>query len=291
MRLDTNCIPCNINQAIRISDMLKLDASTREAMMRELLTSLATVDYAKCNPEVMASTWDIIVRHTGNPDPYKEIKIRYNQELAALLPELTFMVEQSADPFETALKIAIAGNLVDFAAQHPFSLEQLKMQMIEIEQTPFGADHSAQLRARLAAAHTLLYLGDNCGEIVMDKLFIQVLKRMNPDIKAQFGVRGKAIVDDVTVEDAVQVGMSDVADILPNGDNSLGTVLPRTSHAFQAAYAKADVVIAKGQGNYESLSESGKPGVFHLFLAKCEPVARSLGIERLSIVCIENHGG
>jgi len=149
-------------------------------------------------------------------------------------------------------------------------------------------DHSESLYQRLKTARSLMYLGDNCGEICLDKLFIKYIKKEFPNIKIYFGVRGQAIVNDVTLEDAQMVAMEEVAEVIENGDSSLGTVIERVSDEFREKFYNADVVIAKGQGNYESLSEIDRNNVFHLFMAKCNPVSNSLGVKTLSIVCVEN---
>lgn len=140
----------------------------------------------------------------------------------------------------------------------------------------------------LRKAHTLLYIGDNCGEVVLDKVFIDVIKEVCPDLTVYYGVRGKPIVNDVTIDDAVMAGMNNSAIIISNGDISLGTVIERTSNDFKMIYDKADIVMCKGQGNYEGMLKSRKDNLFFLFMAKCRIVAEPLGIPVMSIVCLKN---
>ncbi len=290
MRLDMNCIPCNINQAIRIADLLDLAPDTREAMMRELLAHLGGSDYGLSNPEIFGGTWEIITRHAGNPDPYRDTMSLYNRDLLALLPAVDTLINNAADPFLTALKAAIAGNLVDFAVHHRFTSDDLLRKIEAIEHTPFGIDHSERLRTCLATARSLTYLGDNCGEIALDKLFIRRLTAWHPELSVRFIVRGQAVLNDVTMTDAAEVGMAEVATVLPSGDRTPGTVISRVSPEVRQAFDTADVVIAKGQGNFESLFDNGRPGVFHLFMVKCEPIARLLGMRTHAIMCLENDG-
>jgi uncharacterized protein with ATP-grasp and redox domains len=288
MELDFNCITCNINQAIKIMELSKVDRNKKEEMMRDVLEYLSKADYTKCNPEVMGGTWAIILKYIENDNPYDAIKKYYNMEVLKMAEAIESLIENAQDKFNTALKIAIAGNLIDFAAKHKFDLEMLQKKIMNIEEINLAIDHSKELYERLRTAKSVMYLGDNCGELCLDKLFIKYIKEEFPNIKVYFGVRGKTIINDVTIDDAQMVGMQEAADVIENGDGSLGTVIERVSGEFRDKFYLADVVIAKGQGNYESLSNIDKHNIFYLFMTKCEPVSNSLGVKNLSIVCVEN---
>lgn len=226
----------------------------------------------------------MLTQALGQDDPYRALRTFYNAEVLRLAPQLRAQIAEAPDPLSMALRLAISGNLIDFAARHTFSLRMLKEKLMTVE--ALAIDDSALLFEALADANHLLYLGDNCGEIVLDKLFIESLKGRFPQLHVAFGVRGRPIVNDVTRMDASQVRMEDVAEVISNGDGALGTVLDHTSPAFRRVFAEADVVICKGQGNYESLMTCGKPNLFFLFMAKCEIVASPLGVPVLSIVCL-----
>jgi uncharacterized protein with ATP-grasp and redox domains len=288
MKIDFNCIVCNINQAIKMMESSEVDTSKKEEMMREILTYLSTVEYNKCNPEVMAGTWDIITKHIENDNPYADIKKYYNMEVLKMTEEIQSIIDNSDNKFNTALKIAIAGNLIDFSARHKFDINMLKEQIMNIEKIKLAVDDSKALYERLKVAKSVMYLGDNCGEICLDKLFIKYIKKEFPNINIYFGVRGKSIINDVTLADAEMVGMHQVAEVIENGDGSLGTVISRVNSEFRDKFYQADVVIAKGQGNYESLSEIDRNNIFHLFMVKCELVSKSLDTEIMSIMCAEN---
>lgn len=289
MRLHLECLTCNINQVIKIMNILQIETSKRENIMSAVLQSLANQDYGKCNPEVMKETWQVIVEHTGNVNPYKDIKTYYNQEVMKMVEDMQKIIATSSQPLYTAIKIAIAGNLIDFAAKHHFSIDSLIQKMEKIESCPMGRDDSNQLFHDLKSAKTVLYLGDNCGEIVLDKVCIQTLKQYY-NIDVYFGVRGLPIVNDVTMEDANACHLDEVATVIGNGDGSLGTVIPLTNNAFQEVFHKADIVIAKGQGNYESLSEIKNKNIYHLFMVKCEVVANIAKVKPGDIVCMKNKG-
>lgn len=297
MRLNLNCIVCNINQVLCTAETLDLDEELRERIMREVLAYLSTADYCCCNPEVIAGTWKIITKYTGNKNPYKEIKSYYNKALLTVYPSLKKQVAESAAPLKLALKYAVAGNLVDFAAKHAFDLETLKKKLEEAGNTDMVLDDSVTLMEKLMKldgnpdiSPVLLYLGDNCGEIVLDKLLIETLREAYPEIHIYYGVRGKAIVNDVTLEDAGEVKMEEAAQVVENGDGSLGTVLSRTSRQFREIFDCADIILSKGQGNYESLSEVSGKEIYHLFMAKCEAVAGRIGVPVMSVVCARQNG-
>lgn len=288
MNLNLECIACNIKQVLTVTDLLKVDAAAKETIMRDVLGYLQTADYKRSNPEVIRGTWDVITRHINDPNPYREIKCVYNTELANMTDTVRALIEQSPDKLDTALKIAITANLIDFAANHTFDEAMVLRKIATANEQQLAIDDSKALFESLQTAHTLLYLGDNCGEIVLDKLFIEYIKIAFPNIKVYFGVRGEPIVNDVTLDDAAMVRMEEVAEVISNGDGSLGTVIGRTTAAFREVFYQADVIIAKGQGNFESLSEIDRGNIFFLFMAKCDAVAGLLQVPKLSIVCAKN---
>jgi damage-control phosphatase, subfamily I len=287
VNLNLNCILCNIKQVLTVTDLVKLNSNSKEVIMRDVLGYLQDTNYKRCNPEVVKGTWDIITKHINNTNPYKEIKSYYNRELINIADNIRNLINESDDKFNVALKMAITANLIDFAASHTFDEKMLLKKINTINEQNMPIDDSKKLYEKLKTAKTLLYLGDNCGEIVIDKIFIEYINVAFPNIKVYFGVRGEPIVNDVTIEDAKMVQMQEAAEVISNGDGSLGTVIEKTSTAFRDVFYKADVIIAKGQGNYESLSEIDRNAVFFLFMAKCDAVASSLNVANLSIVCAE----
>ena len=197
-------------------------------------------------------------------------------------------INKSNNPLQTALKLSIAGNLIDFAAKHTFNETDLFDMIEHIDHINLSLDYSKDLFRQLKKAKSLLYLGDNCGEIVIDKCLIKILKRYYPHLTITYGVRGIPIVNDVTIKDAREVKMNEIAQIISNGDGSLGTVIERTSRDFQTCFSSSDVVIAKGQGNYEGLRHVNKENMYFLFMAKCDVIASSVGVSKMGIVCSKN---
>lgn len=280
------CFECDRKQMKKISAFLHLNPKKEQQLISLAENCLQTCDMAKTNPEIMGALWKHVETITGTNNPYKEIKSSYNQLVLSMSDRLDTLIRQSVNPLEYALKLAIAGNLIDFAAKHTFDETTLTELLSHISETELAVNHSKELFRAIQNSRTLLYLGDNCGEIVLDKLFILLLKDYFPNLKVFYGVRGEPIVNDVTLEDADEVRMWEAAEIVSNGDGSLGTVLHRTSEAFQKCFADADTVLCKGQGNYEGLSDCSRGNLFFLFMAKCDLIAAPLGIRKMSIVCV-----
>ncbi len=288
MKLQPECITCIIAQVKNVTNMFGLSEEKRAEAMRDTDAYLAGANYEGCTPESMGELWQILLRHVGGKDPYAAVKTLCNQEAMKMLPATREKIAHAKEPFTVALKYAIAGNLIDYGLEHPVSIEEQNAQIDAIANTPFSIDDSGKLLSAMKSAKTMLYLGDNAGEIVFDKLLIEQIRKLFPQIDLSFVVKGSPVLNDVTHADADEVGMQDVARVIDNGDASPGTVLPRTSEAFQAAFAAADVILSKGQGNYESLSGIEKENLFFLFTAKCDTVCVEAGVPKLSIVCMEN---
>ena len=280
MRINDQCLPCLVNQAIKIAKLCGL--KERDELYREVFHNLSTIDFSKTNPEIIGQNYQIIKRYVGLNDPYKELKSQYNQMFLNKLPEY----DRKINSFEDAVKYAIVANIIDFNPIHEDVERQVQHFFSSLDQLVLTINHVESLISDIMKSKNILYLGDNCGEICFDKLLIQRIKQLNPKCKVYFGVRGEAVVNDNTVEDAYQVGMNKVADVISNGDCSLGTVLERTSKEFQKVFDTADFVIAKGQANYESLSEQNKK-IYFLLMTKCKVIADDIGVPTHSLICMK----
>lgn len=288
MKLQTECVACIIAQVKNVTNMFHLSQEAQKAAMDDTHAYLARANYEGCTPESMGEIWQMLLRHVDGKDPYAAIKSMCNQEAMKMLPETREKISSAKEPFTVALKYAIAGNLIDYGLEHPVSLEEQNAKIDAIASTAFSIDDSDKLHLALSKASKMLYLGDNAGEIVFDKLLIEQIRSLYFKVDISYVVKGSAVLNDVTRADADEVGMHEVARVIDNGDASPGTVLPRTSESFQRAFAEADVILSKGQGNFESLSGVEKESLFFLFTAKCDTVCVEAGVPKLSIVCMEN---
>lgn len=288
MRMHDKCLPCIVGQAVKIANLTGV--ANKEALLREVFAYLAKMNFDTTTPEIIGEIFELIKKHTQNPDPYKETRHYYNTLFLQYLPEFEQKINAVTYPFQAAVRYAIVGNIIDFNPVHNTHLDDVLGFFQKMDELEFAIDDSAALIEDIFTAKTVLYLGDNCGEICLDKLLLQKIKTLNPDAEILFGTRGKPVVNDSIAEDAYLVGIDAYASIIDNGDGSLGTVLQRTSPAFQAAFQKADVVIAKGQANYECLSEENK-NVYFLLMTKCDVIANDIGVSEKKMVCMQSRAG
>lgn len=282
MKMHDKCLPCIINQVIKTSDIVGI--TEKEDLLRKVFVYLSKMSFDQRTPETIGDIFEMIKEYSGNPDPYKSTRDYYNSLFLKIIPRCEDDMNQSENPFQTAVKYAIIGNIIDFNPIHNTMLEDIEKQFDNVNQLELSIDDTQKLEGDIQNAKQVLYLGDNCGEICLDKILLKKMKELNPDIEIKFAVRGKPVVNDSIAEDAYFVGIDQYAEIVDNGDGSLGTVLHRTSEEFQKIYAEADVIIAKGQANYECLSEE-KRNIYFLLMTKCNVIADAIGTDSGKMVC------
>ncbi len=287
MKIRYQCFPCIVNQAIKVAEQTGLE--NKEQLLRDVFGFLHDMDYQLTTPEVIGEIFEMIKRYTGNEDPYKETRDYYNRLFDDLIPEYREKINQADDPFYLAVLYAIIGNIIDFNPIHNTMLDDVMNQINLLANLKLEVDDSQDLKEKIIGSKSLLYLGDNCGEICMDKLLLEQIHKLNPDLQIWFGVRGKPVVNDSIEEDAYLVGIDQYAQILSNGDRSLGTVLNRVSKEFMEVYKQADIIIAKGQANYECLSEERKK-IFFLLMTKCNLIANDIGVPEKKMICMKKRG-
>ena len=225
-------------------------------------------------PEIAQQVYRMVADITGDGDPCREEKQQANQLALSLYPSLKEAVASSDDSLLTACKLAIAGNSIDLGPQSSYGDLDSIVELALV--SPLGIDDYEKFRKSIEGSSCILYLGDNAGEIVFDKILIEEIRRIR-DLEVKFVVRERPIINDATLDDAIFVGMDKVATIISNGSDAPATILSQCSPRLLELYHSADIIIAKGQGNYESLSEESK-NIFFLLKAKCPVVARPLGV-------------
>lgn len=288
MKSRLDCIPCLVNQAYNVGKLIKLPKESHEKLVRESIQYISKQPFDTKAPLISKKIWQFALKQSGNSDPMASIRHYYNQQMLKLEPELTKEIENSETPLFTSLKIAIAGNIIDFGAPHTFDFEKVKTKIHETLEAPLAKDHSNALFARLSESSNLMYLGDNCGEIVLDKLFIHQLTKHYPRLRVTFAVRGYPVLNDVIRKDAQDVGIQKYATIVDNGDSAPSTLIEKTSPGFKASMKDSDVIIAKGQGNFEGLSEYPKQELYYLFMSKCSYISELTGSPLYGLLCLKN---
>ena len=216
----------------------------------------------------------LIRRLAGDDDPYREVKERFNRAALALYPELKERVRRSPDPLEAAVRIAIAGNIIDFGINRNLQESDVHDAIEQAMDAPLDKAALNDFRKALADASSILYLGDNAGEIVFDRLLVEQM----PVDKVTFAVRGSPVINDATMDDARAVGLTEIVEVIGNGSDAPGTLLESCSDEFRRRFEAADLILSKGQGNYETVSHIPKR-IFFLLKVKCPVIARDLGCE------------
>ncbi len=274
MRTYLDCIPCVMQQALRAGRMATADEVKLKQILDKTGELIKTISMESTPAETGAKVYQIVNEITGVKDPYKDIKQQHIKETKAIYPELEQIVAKADDKLLTAIKIAIAGNVIDLGVNKAFDIVTDVKTILEQDFAIF--DYPA-FQKQLTASKNVLYIGDNVGESVFDKILIKELK-----IPVKYAVRAIPIINDVTREDAVASGIDQVAEIVDSGCKSPGVILDQSTPEFLELFNRADLVISKGQGNFEGLSGCNRQ-VFFLLKAKCHIISKHLGVAEGSI--------
>lgn len=271
MKTYLDCIPCFFEQALRAGRIATDDEQLLKRILDELGVMLSHISLESTPPETGRLVYRMVREITGDPDPFRELKRESTQQALALYPSLKRTIDESNDNLLTAIRITIAGNVIDFGASATFDIDTAIEEALEKDLAI--CDYDA-FKRRLGESDSILYIGDNAGETVFDRLLIE---QMNKPVT--YVVREMPVINDATAEDAVQAGIDKVATIISSGTDAPGTIINTCSPEFRHTLNSSKFVIAKGQGNYESLSNENLT-VFFLLKAKCKLIARDLNVTK-----------
>lgn len=280
MQTYLDCIPCFVRQALDAARMATSDEKIHEQVLRGVLAAAGRMPMDQSPPVMGRQIHRLIRELCGDHDPYRAVKERFNRAALDLYPRCREIIDTAEDPFEAAVRLAIAGNIIDYGAVSDLDEKDVSVSIFQALEAELFGDLQG-FRAALDAAERILYLGDNSGEIVFDRLLIERL--LPRDVT--FVVRGQPVINDATRADAEMTGMTRLVPVIDNGSDIPGTLLAECSPDFRTRFRQADLVIAKGQGNYETLSDETAPIVF-LFKAKCPVIARHVGCETGRLVVL-----
>lgn len=274
MKFLPECYSCVMRQANSAARLVSDDESFQDECMRAAARILSEDNRSKTPPAVGELMYHKICELSGNPDPFSEQKSKQNQAASKLLPWLRETVNAAPDPLFMAVRIAIAGNVVDPGALESFDLESTVMEAVvsdlDLEAFPV-------FKGKMSKAGTVLLLADNCGEIVFDRVLLETILDSH-DVDITVAVRDVPIINDVTLKEAEEVGISDICRVVSSGSRMPGTSLPDTTPEFQELFNRSDLVISKGQGNWESLEDCSRD-IFFMFQVKCPPVSDVTGCQ------------
>lgn len=270
-----DCIPCMLRQALGAARVISDDAVMHRRVLNEVSRLIPELPLDVTPPEVAQQVYRLVYRLTGSEDPYREEKRRANEIALSLYPHLKRVVADSDEPLLTACKLAIGGNSIDLGPTSRYA--DINSIISFALDNGLGIDDYDDFRRSICKSRRIMYLGDNAGEVVFDRILIEEIKRIK-EVYVDFVVRESPIINDATILDANFVGMPNVAEIVSSGSDAPATVLSQCSEKMIELYHASDIIIAKGQGNYESLSlEEGN--IFFLLKAKCEVIAGMLGVQ------------
>lgn len=269
MKLNPYCMCCAVNkQEEKIRKFPDMDKKTE--YMKKVMSILSSAEEQDCSPSLSVEIKKLYSEFWNCPaEDYTEIKKEFNQLMLNAEASVEEKIRTSADPLETALLYARIGNYIDFAALENVSQETMLKLLENENQEPLSQTEYANFQKDLSTAKTLVYLTDNCGEIVLDKLAVKILKEKYPQLNITVIVRGYPVVNDATMEDAEEIGLTDIVKVTGNGSNVGGTWFPGLSNEARTLLEQADVILAKGQGNFETMNDCGL-NVYYLFLCKCD---------------------
>ena len=268
-----------MSQALRAVQFITDDKTVHEKVMREVLRTACEIDLSSTPPAMGQIIHQVIRQYTGNEDPYRQVKKHSNQLGLKMYPELKEKIEQSDDPFEMAVRVAIAGNIIDFAKINELDDEKIYQVIEDSFTAPLPKENVSEFRRAVEDANDILFLGDNAGEIVFDRLLLEQM----PQEKITFAVRGGPVINDATMKDAEDAGITELVEVVDNGSDAPGTILESCSEDFVHRFETADLIVAKGQGNFETLSDTDK-NIFFLLKVKCPVVTQDVGLEVGSLV-------
>jgi uncharacterized protein with ATP-grasp and redox domains len=270
MKTYLDCIPCFLKQALFAARAALDDEKKIKQVLDRIGMLISEIPLHSAPPETGREVYRAVREITGVDDPFASLKGQSIEKALALYPSLRDVVEKSADPLETGIRVAIAGNIIDFGANPDFQLEQGIQEALRKEP---AINHYEAFKNKLESACKILYVADNAGETVFDKILIEVMAK-----PVVYAVRDRPVINDATVEDAMKSGLDEVAKVVSSGCDAPGVVLNRCSEEFLDHLRRADLIISKGQGNYETLSGEKRP-IFYLLKAKCPVIAKDLGVK------------
>ncbi len=275
MRTYLDCLPCFLRQALGAARAATDDERVQRQVLDAVAQMMPSFALGITPPEIAQHVYREVYRITGNEDPFRQAKREANEKVLSFYLELTRRVSNTDDPLLAACKLAIAGNSLDLG---PYAVTRdIENVINEALDRPLGYDGYTAFRAKIKDASSILYLADNAGEIVFDKLLIEHILAQG-DHQVTVAVRETPIINDATLVDAEMVGLPSLTRVISNGSGAPATILSLCSPEFRSLFGSVDMIIAKGQGNYESLSEE-PANIFFLLQAKCPVVAVPLSVD------------
>lgn len=278
-KLKPQCISCLINKHLGSAPDSFCEKQKRD-YMQGILKIIGNAD-ADMSAPVVVEKINEFKESMGVISDYREIKESFNAYMLSIENDIQSKIDSLQDPLKAALLFAISGNFIDFGALDSVAIEKLNEILKNSQSISIKEENFSAFKSEISSAEKIAYILDNCGEIVLDKLLIKQIKKANPNAEINVIVRGKDVLNDCTKKDAKDTGLSQLVSVTDNGTAIAGTCLERISKESKSIIDNADVIISKGQGNFETLCYSGK-NIYYLFLCKCDMFAQKFGVEKFT---------
>ena len=279
MKTYLDCIPCFMEQALRVGRLSTEDEARIKDILDNVGEMIREIPMESSPPEIAMHMYEKIKQVSGDPDPFAINKKDHIEKATKLYPHMKEILDESDNRLLDAVKLAIAGNIIDLGATKTFNIEEDILKSLHEDLT---INHFDTFEKYIKESENILYLGDNAGEAVFDKLLIEEMGK-----PVTFAVREKPVINDITKKEAAIVGIDKVARVISSGTSAPGTVLDSCNDQFLQLFDEADMIISKGQGNYEALSAIDRP-IFFLLKAKCEVIANDIGVPEGSLILMDN---
>jgi len=290
MKTYHECIPCFFKQALGAARLAGADPDQQRKTLDELARMIPGFSFGVSPPEHTQHMYRSIIEITGNEDPFKAVKEKSNRLALGIYDDLKDRVSTNGDPLKKAVELAILGNIIDFGLKNSLDIDKELERIVNgsgLDSDHISIFHYSEFERALKEANDVLYLGDNAGEVVFDRILIEEIKRSYPGKNLVYAVRESPIINDALESDARECGLDRAVEITTSGSRAPGTILGQCTNEFKELFSNADMIISKGQGNFETLSEERGP-IFFLFMAKCDVVARHLGVHLEDIILLDN---
>ncbi|MEJ2567757.1 MAG: ARMT1-like domain-containing protein [candidate division WOR-3 bacterium] len=293
MKTYLECISCFFKQALEAGRMAGADDKTQKKILDDIARAIPDIKLSSTPPEMGKTIHDIVKEITGQKDPYNEQKEKATEQTLKIYPELRKKVDSSNDKLLMAVELAIAGNIIDYGTKIYLDIEKeltkiLQKEQRVIEERKESVFDFKSFKKSLSGAKSILYIGDNVGETVFDSILLEQIKKTDKSKEIVYAVREKPIINDALKEDAIEAGIDNFAEIISSGSEVPGTIIPLCSKPFIDIFKKTDMIISKGQGNYETLSDE-KRAIFFLFMAKCPVIAKHADCKVGDIILLCNY--
>lgn len=282
MFIDEACVACIINQSAKVADAINADKQLKNRLTSTVEDMSKSFSFKNSPPEIASAVYEKMAEIANKKDLYAEVKKHSTKKALSFVPYLQDKLEHSQNKLLTATKIAVAGNVIDLAAEVEFDLKE---ELSKIFDTEFSHNDFDELEKKLQVAKSVLIIGDNVGEHIFDYIFIKMLKELYPNAEYYYMVRGNEIINDVTMEEAKEAGFDKLCHLQDSGVNTPGFTYNRANRESKELFDSSDLVISKGMGNYECLSPSHRKNICFLLKVKCGVVAASLEKEIGDIIC------